>query len=78
MKNELAVPAEIWNGAQELAGKLGFSFNELFALALSDFIRRSGEIDITAELDKIYSKTDSCLDPALSALQLKSLPKETW
>jgi hypothetical protein len=78
MKNELAIPADIWEAAQQLAGKLGLSANELFATALSDFVRRYGEVDITAELDKIYSDTGSTLDPILGAMQLKSLPKEKW
>lgn len=78
MQNELAIPSEIWEAAQQLAGKLGLSSNELFATALSDFIRRYGEVDITAELDKIYADTDSALDPVLSAMQFTSLPKEEW
>ena len=78
VKNDLAIPAEIWNAAQQLAGKLGLSANELFATALSDFIRRYGEIDVTAELDKVYADTDSALDPVLGAMQLKALPKEEW
>jgi hypothetical protein len=78
MKNELAIPTEIGEAAQQLAGKLGLSANELFATALSDFVRRYGEVDITAELDKIYSDTGSALDPVLGAMQLKSLPKEEW
>jgi hypothetical protein len=78
IQNELAIPAEIVEAAQQLAGKLGLSANELFATALADFIRRYGEIDITAELDKIYSDTGSTLDPVLGAMQLKSLSKEEW
>jgi hypothetical protein len=78
MQNELAIPAEIVEAAQQLAGKLGLSANELFATALSDFIRRYGEIDITAELDKVYADTDSALDPVLGAMQLKSLQKDEW
>lgn len=78
MKNELAIPTEIWEAAQQLAGKLGLSANELFATALSDFVRRYGEVDITAELDKLYADTDSAIDPVLGAMQLKSLPKEKW
>ena len=78
MKNELAIPTEIWEAAQQLAGKLGLSSNELFATALSDFIRRYGEVDITAELDKVYSDRDSALDPVLGAMQLKSLQQEQW
>lgn len=78
MKNELAIPSEIWEAAQQLAGKLGLSANELFATALSDFIRRYDEVDITAELDKIYSDTDSAIDLVLGAMQFTSLPQEKW
>lgn len=78
MQNELAIPSEIWNAAQQLAGQLGLSSNELFAVALSDFIQRHSAIDVTAELDKIYAETSSTVDPVLGAMQLKSLPAEKW
>jgi hypothetical protein len=78
MKSELAISTEIWEAAQQLAGKLGLSSNELFATALSDFVRRYGEVDITAELDKVYADTNSALDPVLGAMQFKSLLKEDW
>ena len=73
MQNELVIPNEIWDAARQLAGRLGLSSNELFATALSDFIRRYGEIDITAELDKVYSNIDSTIDPVLGAMQFRSL-----
>lgn len=78
IQNEFAIPNEILDAARQLAGKLGLSSNELFATALSDFIRRYGEVDITAELDKIYSDTDSTIDPVLGAMQFRSLPAEKW
>lgn len=77
-QNELAIPTEILDAAQQLAEKLGLSSNELFATALSDFIRRYGEIDITAELDKVYSHIGSTLDPVLGTMQFRSLPAEKW
>jgi len=78
MKKELVIPTDIWEAAQQLAEKLGLSFNEFFTTALSDFIRRYGEVDITAELDKVYSHADSALEPVLGAMQFTSLPKEEW
>jgi hypothetical protein len=78
MNNEIAISPEVLNAATQLARKLGWSPNELLTTALSDFIRRYDEIDITAELDKVYSEIDSSLDPILSAVQFRSLPKEEW
>ena len=78
MRNELAVPAEILNAAEQLARQLGLSPSELFTAAISDFIQRHQQVDVTAELDKIYSGTQSALDPVLDAMQLRSLPKEEW
>lgn len=78
MRNEIALPADILDAAQQLAHSLGLSSSELFAAALSDFIQRHNTNDITAALDQIYSETDSRLDPMLSTIQLKSLPKEDW
>jgi hypothetical protein len=78
VQNELAIPAEICEAAQQITGKLGLSSNALVATVLSDFIQRYSEVDITARLDKIYSDADSTLDPVLGPMQLKSLPKEEW
>lgn len=78
MRNEIALPADILDAAQQLAQSLGLSSSELFTAALSDFIQRHNTSDITAALDKVYSETDSSLDPILSTIQLKSLPKENW
>ncbi|MDZ7291424.1 MAG: hypothetical protein ONB44_07720 [candidate division KSB1 bacterium] len=78
MSNAIPISPEVLSAATQLARKLGWSPNELLTTAISDFIRRYGEIDITAELDKIYSEIDSNVDPILSALQFRSLPKEEW
>ncbi len=78
MTNEIALPADMLEAAQQLAQSLGLSSNELFAAALSDFIQRHNTSDVTAALDQIYSAADSRLHPILNTIQLKSLPRGNW
>lgn len=78
MRNEIALPAGMLAAAEQLAQSLGLSSNELFAAALSDFIQRHYASDITSALDRVYSTEESRLDPILTTIQIKSLPRENW
>jgi hypothetical protein len=78
MQTQITIPAEIIDAAHQLAQQLGLSPDEFFTTAISDFIHKYGDADITANLNRIYTETASALDPVLTMLQLKSLPEEQW
>jgi len=51
---------------------------ESVAAAISEFRRRRRDSKITEQLNKVYSKQPSKLDPGLEAAQAESIARETW
>ena len=80
MKTAISIPDKIFAAAEKAAKKLGMSRSELYANAVREYIDRYGREDITRKLDEVYSQaeTDTALDPIISQLQNKSLPREAW
>ena len=78
MKTAISIPDEIYQSADQLAKRLGMSRSELYSKAVSIFIKAHQNEAVTRALDKIYDKEPSEIDPVISLMQLKSLPKEEW
>jgi len=78
MKTAISLPDEIYHSADQLAKRLGMSRSELYAKAVALYISAHQNEAVTEALDKIYAKEKSELDPAITMMQLKSLPKEEW
>jgi metal-responsive CopG/Arc/MetJ family transcriptional regulator len=78
MKTDVTIPDEVFQQAEEFAAALGMSRSELYAAALSQFIREQWDDFITERLNEVYSENDSELDAANKQLQAISLPVERW
>jgi len=80
VKTAISIPDSIFEDAERLAKRRGWSRSELYANAVSDFVKAERFIGVRERLDAIYGKDseDSALDPLLEQLQLQSLPKEKW
>jgi len=78
MKTAVSIPDKIFRAADRLAKRMGLSRSELYARALAALVRQEDESEVTAQLNRIYSTSDSALDPALAALPGKVLEKEDW
>jgi len=80
VKTAISIPDSIFEDAERLARRRGWSRSELYANAVSDFVKAERFIGVRERLDAIYGKDseDSALDPLLEQLQLQSLPKEKW
>ena len=64
--------------AETAARKLKMSRSQLYATALAEYLERRKTSNITDRLNRIYSRENSELDPALQSAQLRSLEKEDW
>jgi uncharacterized membrane protein len=53
--------------------KCGISRDQLFANAISEFLERRRSSKITKQLNEVYSREPSELDPVLERLQPESL-----
>jgi metal-responsive CopG/Arc/MetJ family transcriptional regulator len=73
MKTAISLPDELFEAADELAGKLGVSRSQLYARALSEYVAQHCERDVTERLNAVYGETTSELDPVLSELQAHSI-----
>jgi metal-responsive CopG/Arc/MetJ family transcriptional regulator len=80
MKTAISVPDELFEAADRLARRLGSSRSELYATAVAEFLERHKFQGVRERLDAVYSDNpeESELDPVLSALQQKALPREDW
>ena len=80
MKTAISIPDPIFEDAERLAKRRGWSRSELYARAVADFVKAERFLGVRERLDAIYGKDseDSALDPLLEQLQLQSLPKEKW
>ena len=78
MKTAVSMPDSIFKAAEGLAKRLGISRSALFAQAVSDFVKKHKNDNVTSELDEIYGEVSSSLDPDLQAMQAASLTDEEW
>lgn len=78
MKTAISIPDPIFKAAEKMAQRLGLSRSELYAKAVDEFLQKHRNEGVTKELDKIYAKESSQLDPALQAIQSASIDKDEW
>lgn len=73
------MPEPLFQAAEELAQRLDLSRNQLYNMALEAFVtsHRPGD-DVTASLNRVYSRESSELDPNLARMQSASIPRDDW
>lgn len=54
------------------------SRSQLYSEALRAYLDLHRDELVTEALDRVYAEGESAVDPALSAMQLRSLPREDW
>ena len=83
----ITLPDSLAQRAQSLAGQLGLSVEELQAQAINEFIRsHAARQQITPaeeeafihQLNEVYDRVDTSLDPVVMQLQLTALEPEEW
>lgn len=60
------------------ADRLGVSRSEQYAVALSDFVAKHSETEITERLDRVYATETGALDARLRRAQPRSLGSDDW
>lgn len=78
MKTAISLPDALFAEAEQVAKRLRMSRSRLYARAIGRFVKQHRSRNVTEQLNDLYSKEDSSVDPVLHALQLKSLPHEEW
>lgn len=78
MKTAISIPDPLFDAAEEVADRLGMNRSQLYAKALSEYVAKHRDDDVTEALNRVYAKYSSTLDPVLAAMQFASLPQEDW
>ena len=78
MKTAISIPDETFQAAERVAKRLALSRSELYARAVSQFVREHSTDGVTAALDRVYGDHEAGVDPLLLELQLRSTSAEGW
>lgn len=79
METAVSIPSDLFQQAEELAQRIGLTRDELYAWALKRLIKaQRNAADLTRQLNEIYAKEDSSVDPVMMQMQLMSLEPEEW
>jgi predicted transcriptional regulator len=77
MKTAVSVPDDVFRAAERLARRLRLSRSALYSKAVREFLSRHDD-EITRRLDEVYRRQSAAVDPAVSRIAARSLPKESW
>ncbi len=78
MKTAVSLPDDLFKSGDALAKRLGVSRSGLYARALAEFVAKYKSSRLTQRLNAVYADEESRLDPATSAAQSRTLPRESW
>ncbi|MEW6365945.1 MAG: ChpI protein [Acidobacteriota bacterium] len=76
MKIAISVPDPVFEAAERMSRRMRVSRSRLYAKAVEDYVNRHSGEEITAQLDRVYSRTSSKLDPAIERGTLEVLRRE--
>ncbi len=76
MKTAISLSDELFASADALAKRLGVSRSELYATAVSEYVAKHRDADVTARLNAVYADLPSGVDPALRRAQARSIGEE--
>ena len=76
MKTAISVPDPLFKAADRASKRLKISRSRLYSMALDEFLRTSGAMNVRERLDDVYGSEKSSLDPDLARLQTKVLRKK--
>jgi hypothetical protein len=78
VKTAISIPNDVFKTADSFARRKKLSRSAVFTMAVTEFLSHHHQEDVTDQLDKIYGKQDSSLDPVLNGLQFASISREKW
>jgi metal-responsive CopG/Arc/MetJ family transcriptional regulator len=80
MKTAISIPDAIFEEAERLAKRRGWSRSELYANAVAEYVKGERFLGVRERLDAVYSANpdESELDPVMDRAQTRSLPEEEW
>ncbi|MEO8593681.1 MAG: hypothetical protein ABI759_10180 [Candidatus Solibacter sp.] len=78
MKTAVSLPDDLFRLAEATARRLRVSRSELYAKAISEYLKLKDQSAITERLDDLYTRVPAKLDEGLQRAQLNSLERDDW
>ncbi|MCP4113110.1 MAG: ChpI protein [Desulfobacteraceae bacterium] len=78
MRTAISLPDKLFYIAEEYAKEHGFSRSELYATAVSEFIEKNKEEDITRQINEVCDIVDTSLTPQIEAASRRVLSGAEW
>jgi metal-responsive CopG/Arc/MetJ family transcriptional regulator len=80
MKTAISIPDSLFEEADRLAKRRGWSRSELYANAVAAYVNSERFSGVREKLDAVYGndEEDSAVDPLLADAQVRSLPRDKW
>jgi len=78
MKTAISVPDPLFEAAEAASRRLGVSRSRFYAMALAHFLAAKERSDVTRQLNDVYAKEPSALDPRIARRQAESVGTEDW
>lgn len=78
MKVAISVPDPIFGAAERIARRSGKSRSQIYAEALSEYIKVHDPKAITEQLNAVYADEDSSVEPGFYAATLEGLKRNEW
>ncbi|MCU0230660.1 MAG: ChpI protein [Acidobacteria bacterium] len=78
MKTAISIPDDLFQAAEDAARRRGMSRSRFFSEAVRLYLDRSGDADVTAQLDRVYLGFDGRVEPALLRAQARAIGREDW
>ncbi len=78
MKVAISLPDPLFSAAEQLAERLQVSRSQLYAQALSVYLKERHDPAVTEQLNAVYGAAASSMDPAFVIVQAKVLTHEAW
>lgn len=78
MKTAVTIPDNIIKRADKLAKRRKISRSKLFTEAIESYLDEYDEDEITRKLNEFYEKNPATIDPAITKMAARSLPRGEW
>ena len=80
MKTAISIPDSLFQEADRLAKRRGWSRSELYANAVTAYVNSERFSGVREKLDAVYgnNEEESVIDPFLADAQARALPREKW
>jgi antitoxin MazE6 len=78
MKVAISIPDDVFQAAERVSRRMRIPRSQLYAKAIKAFVRDHSDEDITEQLNRVYSKVSSKLDPAWEKMSLEVLRRAEW